>query len=502
MAPKDIDADENTLPGDYCNLNELAAPLPVKKGDDQQIYRHELLEGSRHEPRHTYGNSRSRSQDGCLEQRRSRESQCTRKSGQGQLQDLPGFAIPLPKDLEDQHSTTEQSRARQEPPDQSIKRQRVSRIATKIYTISHLILFSILGTLARLGLQSLTIYPGAPAQSGVLWANFAGSFVMGFLMEDRMLFREEWGKGPKADDHRDEEMKDAQKREEGDIEAAKKQHLKVKKTIPLFIGLTTGFCGSFTSFSSFIRDVFFALSNSLPVPVSHASTTSIDVDALAPRNGGYDFMAVVAMILLTVCVSLGALQGGVHLAIATEAYVPAIPFCLSRRILDCAVVFLAFGIWLGAIVMAIMPPQTHEMWRGEVLFALVFAPLGCLARFYASLLLNSRFPSFPLGTFAINISGTLLLGMLFDLQHSPLGGISGNLIGGGRVGCQVLQGAMDGFCGCLTTVSTWVVELKGLRMRHAYVYSLASILVGLAGLVAIMGSLKWTNGFQKTACAG
>ena len=501
MAPKDIEGDEQTLPGDCYNLDELASPSPVEKVDDQQIYRHGFLEGSRNEPRHTYRNSRSRPQDGYLEQRRSRESQGTRENGQEQLQDLPGIAVPLPRDLEDQHSIREQSRTRKELPDHFTARERISRIATKIYTISYLILFSILGTLARLGLKALTAYPGAPAQSGVLWANFAGSFIMGFLTEDRMLFREEWGERTKADDYPGKEVKDAVKQEEGDIEAAKKQHLKVKKTIPLFIGLTTGFCGSFTSFSSFITDVFFALSNSLPVPVSHSSTTAIDPYALAPRNGGYDFMAVVAMILLIVCLSLGALQGGAHLAIATEAYVPAIPFCLSRKILDRAIVFLAFGSWLGAVVMAINPPQNHEMWRGEVLFALVFAPLGCLARFYASLLLNSRIPSFPLGTFAINISGTLLLGMLFDLQHTPLGGISENLIGGGKVGCQVLQGAMDGFCGCLTTVSTWVVELKSLRMRHAYVYGLTSILVGLAGLVAIMGSLKWTNGFEKTACA-
>ena len=502
MAAKDIDGDEVTLPGDYNNLNELAAPLPVDRVDGQQIYEHESLEELGIGPRYTYRNSQSRPLNGSLEQCRSRENQGTTKRGQGQLEDSSGIAVPLPGDGEAQYFTREQSRAREEHQNHSTKHQRVSTIATKFYTICHLIFFSILGTLARLGLQALTVYPGAPAQSGVLWANFSGSFVMGFLMEDRMLFREELGQSSKTGDRESEEGKDGEKLEEGDCEAAKKQHLKIKKTIPLFIGLTTGFCGSFTSFSSFIRDAFLALSNSLPVPVSHSSTTAIDPDALAPRNGGDGFMAVVAMILLTVCLSLGALQGGAHLALATEAYVPAIPFYLSRKICDRAVVFLAFGAWLGAVVMAIMPPQTREMWRGEVLFALVFAPLGCLARFYASLLLNSRFPSFPLGTFAANISGTLLLGMFFDLQHTPLGGVSGNLIGGGRLGCQVLQGAMDGFCGCLTTVSTWVVELKSLRMRHAYSYGLASILVGLAALVAVMGSLKWTNGFEKMACAG
>src|SRR5438034_4208652 len=36
----------------------------------------------------------------------------------------------------------------------------LSSFATKLYTVSHLIFFSILGTLARIGLQALTHYPG------------------------------------------------------------------------------------------------------------------------------------------------------------------------------------------------------------------------------------------------------------------------------------------------------------------------------------------------------
>ena len=73
-------------------------------------------------------------------------------------------------------------------------------------------------------------------------------------------------------------------------------------------------------------------------------------------------------------------------------------------------------------------------------------------------------------------------------------------IGGGRVGCQVLQGMMDGFCGCATTVSTWVAELRGLRRGHAYRYGGVSVGVGLGLLVVIMGSERWTVGFGSTAC--
>ncbi len=163
--------------------------------------------------------------------------------------------------------------------------------------------------------------------------------------------------------------------------------------------------------------------------------------------------------------------------------------------------------------MAIWPPDrpagpvgqgntswTQETWRGQVVFALVFAPVGCLLRFYASMHMNSIFAAFPLGTFVVNIFGTAVLGMSWDLQHSPLGSIGAG-IGGGIIGCQVLQGIQDGFCGCLTTVSTWVLELSGLRRQHAYFYGIISIGAGLAFLVVIMGSLAWTRGFSETACS-
>lgn len=81
--------------------------------------------------------------------------------------------------------------------------------------------------------------------------------------------------------------------------------------------------------------------------------------------------------------------------------------------------------------------------------------------------------------------------MCWDLQHVRLGGLAG----GGVTGTQVLQGVQDGFCGCLTTVSTWVFELKGLKRRHAYRYGSSSVGVSLALLVVIMGTLKWTRGF-------
>ncbi|KAI2609175.1 CrcB-like protein-domain-containing protein [Hypoxylon sp. NC1633] len=373
----------------------------------------------------------------------------------------------------------------------------VSRLATEIYTISYLILFAMFGTLARLGLQALTFYVGSPVSFSSVWPNFAGSLVLGFLAEDRMLFRYEWGTPTyelqllRANQNGPDEEVGASSfdREAIDLAAAKKAHVATKKTIPLYIGLATGFCGSFTSFSSFIRDIFLALSNDLLTPDAGSTTT--------PRNGGYSFMALLAVTITTVSLSLSGLFIGAQLALALEPITPSLPFTITRKFLDRFAVFLAWGSWIGAVLLSTLPPDRFgspgaaETWRGRATFALVFAPLGCLGRFYASLYLNGYFASFPLGTFVVNIFGTAVLGMSWDLAHIPLGGV---------IGCQVLQGVEDGFCGCLTTVSTWVAELAALQRRHAYVYGGVSILVALACMVAIMGGLRWSDGFSSLAC--
>ncbi|KAF7559439.1 hypothetical protein G7046_g4726 [Stylonectria norvegica] len=428
-------SDEETsysVPDDYANLDEVAAPAPVENPQESSVYSHASLDASR-----------------SREQRRHRPAQATNTTG-----------------------------------------VKVSRLATELYTISYLILFAILGTLARLGLTALTKYPGSPVIFNTVWANFTGSLVMGFLSEDRMLFRHEWGTPTYHQQierakqrSRDEENGSGSGSKEPtvDLAIAKKKHLSTKKTIPLYIGLATGFCGSLTTFSSFTKDVFLALSNEMTTPGVTGTPTG--------RNGGYDFMAMLAVIITTVSLSLSGLFAGAHLAIALERLTPSIPFPITRRILDPLAVFVGWGCWIGAVFLAIFPP--HSSWRGEVVFAIVFAPLGCLIRFYISLHLNSRFASFPLGTFTANMMGTMTLGMAWDIAHVPIGG---------AVGCQVLQGIEDGFCGCLTTISTWVAELSSLRRRSAWIYGLASIVVSFVLMLAIMGGLRWSDGYSELLC--
>lgn len=434
------------VPDSWLNVGEVTDAGPVQNVDEDAFYQHRSLEDSR-----------------ARDQQYIRDRTAARRASEGHL--------PAPEDPQGEQDSSGQEVST------------VSRLATQIYAISYLIFFSFLGTLARLGLQTLTKYPGAPVFPSV-WFNFGGSLVMGFLAEDRMLFRQELGTPTY-----EKQIQMAKKHDEEsggsdtpavDLTAAKKAHMATKKTIPLYIGLATGFCGSFTSFSSFIRDVFLALSNDLPQP--GANTT-------VPRNGGYSFMAVLAVIIMTVSASLSGLFIGAHLAIASEPIIPSLPYQFNRHVTDRLAVLLGWGCWVVALLLTAMPPSDY--WRGDATFALAFAPLGTLVRFYVSLWLNGRKPSFPLGTFVVNVLGTAVLGMAWDLQRVPLGGV---------IGCQVLQGIEDGFCGCLTTVSTWVSELAALRRSHSWNYGMASVLVSLGVMVAIMGGLRWTEGFAALQC--
>ncbi|KAL5113555.1 hypothetical protein ACEQ8H_008564 [Pleosporales sp. CAS-2024a] len=362
---------------------------------------------------------------------------------------------------------------------------KLSNYLTQLYTVSYLVFFAIWGTLARLGLQALTFYPGAPVIFSELWANVAGTFIIGFLAEDRRLFAAEWGnRGANLPEPPVIPIKD------------KARHAKVKKTIPLYIGLATGFCGSFTSFSSFIRDVFLTMANQLKAPVYHPASSST-TSTTAARNDGYSVLAVLATILVTISLCFSALQVGAHFALLVQRFMPTLSFRLTRRIIDPLFVLLGLGSWLAAMLLAIFPP--HNAWRSQALFACVFAPLGCLARYYTSLLLNPTNPSFPLGTFAVNIFGTAVLAMAYDLQRlsiRPAGGV----VGGSLAGCQVLQGVQDGFCGALTTVSTWIAEMKSLNRGKAYLYGGASLLVALALMLCIMGGVWWSIGWESIIC--
>lgn len=136
--------------------------------------------------------------------------------------------------------------------------------------------------------------------------------------------------------------------------------------------------------------------------------------------------------------------------------------------------------WLGALFLLIFGPAA---WRSRATFAIVVAPPGTILRYLTSKNLNTRSGTFPFGTFTVNSTSVLVFAVMSLLARHPRSSL----------GCAALQGVRDGFCGSLSTISTMIVELRGLKTGPGYRYFLASWCVAQALLVVVEGSWVWSG---------
>lgn len=105
-----------------------------------------------------------------------------------------------------------------------------------------------------------------------------------------------------------------------------------------------------------------------------------------------------------------------------------------------------------------------------LLWVALGAAVGAPLRYLADRAFNVG-RSFPWGTFAVNVAGSFILGLVMSL---PVGPVASGILG-------------VGFCGALTTYSTFGLELSlqlRSRPRTALTYAVASIAVGLAAAFA------------------
>jgi fluoride exporter len=93
--------------------------------------------------------------------------------------------------------------------------------------------------------------------------------------------------------------------------------------------------------------------------------------------------------------------------------------------------------------------------------------------------MNTIMKKIPLGTMTANVVGTGLLGVFHVLQNKhPHVSLHA---------CSTLQGLIDGFCGALTTISTFAVELNAMKgSRYAWIYGGISIILSQLLLVVII----------------
>jgi fluoride ion exporter CrcB/FEX len=199
------------------------------------------------------------------------------------------------------------------------EKTRTERITEDIVVGSWIVFLAIWGALARIGLSALSTYPGQVVFP-LIWSQFIGCVVMGFLLQDKTLFPKE------------------------------------TRYVALYIGLTTGFCGSLTSFSTFMWNCLQALAN---------------LDPSYPRGRGYNFLALCGQVVITLCGSIAGLRFGAHIAQVSRHLLPSVQMHKGRRGVDLLGVALGILGWGVAGIMCGLIPK----WRAE-LFTAILAPAG------------------------------------------------------------------------------------------------------------------------------
>lgn len=298
------------------------------------------------------------------------------------------------------------------------------------------------GAVTRVALEHLTTFSGSYC-GGVVWANFAACAVMG-----SMAYSSDTGLWNQVLTHPNL------------VYSARGKH-------PLYAGVTTGFCGTLSLFSSVALELF---------------TYTFDLGETRVHSRGYGAVQFFEVLAIELAVLLAGLRIGQQIARWVEAHQWQVRYHHATW-----GVYVAAWCGVAATVAVVVVTITVDSSR-EYLFACVFAPAGCFLRFHL-LKLNRPGGVFMMGTFAANTFAGAVLAVVTLVSR-------GTTIHTSHLQHQVLAGIADGFCGALSTVSTFVVELRAISAVNAWsawVYGAVSLLVSFALMVLILGLYAWTH---------
>src|SRR5580658_4822111 len=128
------------------------------------------------------------------------------------------------------------------------------------------------------------------------------------------------------------------------------------------------------------------------------------------------------------------------------------------------------------------------MWR-SVVAVCVGGSVGCLLRWVLGLWLNSQTPAVPMGTLAANLIGAYVVGVavaFFALNKSLEPALRFLVI--------------TGFCGGLTTFSSFSAEVVSLLREDRVMWALATVSLNLFGsLLLTFGGIATVLGLKSSA---
>jgi fluoride exporter len=125
------------------------------------------------------------------------------------------------------------------------------------------------------------------------------------------------------------------------------------------------------------------------------------------------------------------------------------------------------------------------MWKSIVAIS-IGASCGALLRWWFGLRLNAVFPTIPMGTLAANLVGGYIIGVAIAFFASF-----------SAVAPEWRLFVITGFCGGLTTFSTFSAEIATLLQQDRALLTVAAIMAHLGGSVLMtfagMATIAWAR---------
>ncbi len=117
------------------------------------------------------------------------------------------------------------------------------------------------------------------------------------------------------------------------------------------------------------------------------------------------------------------------------------------------------------VLVAVLLPVNQNTY---FIYSVIFAPFGSLTRYTLSIIFNFN-PNFPYGTLLANVIGSYIyFGMVAINEYVHTLSL---------LETQIIISIIQGYCGCLTTVSTFILELDTIKKRkYIYLYFIITLL--------------------------
>lgn len=335
------------------------------------------------------------------------------------------------------------------------------------YLVTLDVLFgAVLGNMARFGMTELTsykneythFYPGT-----CLWSNFTACFVMAWCNHAAVFWRTVLTGSGKTN----------------------------MKQMALHSAVTAGFCGAYSTWSSFMVELIFK---------------TIDYLNGGHRlpNHGYGVMEFFSVLFVQMGVSfLGYFLG--------RDFAYLIDLCFKEgswsRIFNyrvCRILELLFAVLgIAAIIANIVLACTLSIdssWKTSYALSIVIGVVGSWVRFRLSAYNGSFGISwFPSGTLMANVFACLLLPVLYILLYGYKDAATGTMIVTSKVHRMAITAFSSGFCGSLSTMSSFVNELYNLEYPlQRYTYFGVTFLSCFIIMFVIICPYAWTRGFIES----